>query len=141
MPSGEESLAAHLGDNLRFFRQSRRLSQRELASRAGVDHSVVGAVERGERAPRVETLVRLAGALAVPVAKLLAGIDWMPDHGESGAFLFTSRVERHRETMRRAAAFRATQTETVDVVKLVREGRDEMARRGRPEHEDDAPPS
>ena len=131
MPSGEESLAEHLGCNLRYFRQGARLSQRELASRAGVDRSVVGAVERGERAPRVETLVRLAGALAIPVAKLFAGIDWMPDHGESGAFLFTSRIERHRETMKRAEAFRATQTETVDAVKLVHEGREELERRGR----------
>jgi transcriptional regulator with XRE-family HTH domain len=131
MPSGEESLAAHLGCNLRFFREGARLTQHELASRAGVHRSVLGAVERGERAPQVETLVRLAGGVGVPVAKLLAGIAWIPDSGESGAFLFTSRIERHRETMRRAAALRATQTETVDAVKLIREGREELGRRGR----------
>ncbi len=141
MSSNEESLAAHLGDNLRYFRRGARLGRRELASRAGVDRSVVGAVERGERAPRVETLVRLAGALGVPVAKLLAGIVWLPDSGDSGAFLFTSRVERQREALRRAAALRATQTETVDAVELIHEARDELARRGCPEDEDPTPPS
>lgn len=131
MSSGEASLATHLGCNLRFFREGARLTKHKLASRAGVHRTLVGAIERGERVPRVETLVRLAGALGVPIAKLLAGIAWIPDRDKSGAFLFTSRIERHRETMRRAAALRATQTETVDAVKLIRESREEMGRRGR----------
>jgi hypothetical protein len=77
----------------------------------------------------------------MPVAKLLAGIAWIPGSGKPGAFLFTSRVERQREALRRAAALRATQTETVDAVKLIHEARDELARRGCPEGEDRTPPS
>jgi hypothetical protein len=40
------------------------------------------------------------------------------------------RLERHRAAMERAAALRATQTKTFDVVALVREGREEQERRG-----------
>ncbi len=130
MPSGEASLAAHLGHNLRLARRCARLTQRELASRAGVHRSALAALERGERVPRIETALRLAGALEMPLARLLAGIAWVPDGRGSGAFLLASRVERHRETMRQAAALRASQAEAVDVAELIREEREELERRG-----------
>lgn len=39
---------------------------------AGVDRSYVGRIERGIENPTVETLEKLAAALEVPVAELLA---------------------------------------------------------------------
>lgn len=39
--------------------------------------------------------------------------------------------EHFRETLRRAAAFRAKQAKKVDVAALVREGREDLERRGR----------
>jgi len=49
---------------LRYWREQRRLSQRELAERLGVNRTTVARVERGLPADR-ETIRRLAEALAV----------------------------------------------------------------------------
>lgn len=43
-------------------------------------------VERGIRLPRIDTLVKLAGALEVPAADLLQGIDWKPTNPQVGTF-------------------------------------------------------
>lgn len=58
--------------NLRRLRVKRSLSQEALAVDAGVDRSYVGRIERGVENPTVETLDRLAKALEVPTAELLA---------------------------------------------------------------------
>jgi transcriptional regulator with XRE-family HTH domain len=58
--------------NVRRLRVKRALSQEVLAVDAGVDRSYVGRIERGIENPTVETLDRLAGALEVPTAELLA---------------------------------------------------------------------
>jgi transcriptional regulator with XRE-family HTH domain len=58
--------------NLRRLRVKRALSQEALAVDAGVDRSYVGRIERGVENPTVETLDRLAKALAVPAAELLS---------------------------------------------------------------------
>ena len=34
-------------------------------------------VEKGERLPRVDTLIKLASALGVGAAELLEGVDWV----------------------------------------------------------------
>jgi transcriptional regulator with XRE-family HTH domain len=58
--------------NVRKLRVKRGLSQEALAVDAGVDRSYVGRIERGVENPTAETLERLASALDVPVADLLA---------------------------------------------------------------------
>ena len=58
--------------NVRKLRVKRGLSQEALAVDAGVDRSYVGRIERGIENPTAETLERLAAALDVPVAELLA---------------------------------------------------------------------
>lgn len=58
--------------NVRKLRVKRGLSQEALAVDAGVDRSYVGRIERGVENPTAETLERLAAALDVPVADLLA---------------------------------------------------------------------
>ena len=56
-------LASHLGAAIRRHRQLIRLSQEELADRAGLDRTYVSGVERGRRNPTLEVLQRLADAL------------------------------------------------------------------------------
>jgi uncharacterized protein len=50
------------GALLRQARQSARMSQQELAGRAGVTQSVISAYESGHRQPAVPTLARLIQA-------------------------------------------------------------------------------
>lgn len=42
--------------------------------------------KRGERLPRVDTLVKLAGALGVTPCELLEGITWNPGNWSRGEF-------------------------------------------------------
>lgn len=61
-PTGA-SLAPGIAKLLAARRQALGLSQRELAKRAGVNHTVISRVEGGEHAPSPRTLERLADAL------------------------------------------------------------------------------
>lgn len=64
------------GANLRRIRQRRRLSQEALAAKAqGLHRTEISLLERGEREPRLSTVVLLARALEVKVATLLAGTE------------------------------------------------------------------
>jgi len=57
----------HLGDKLRDFRQQRRFSLRELATRADVSASLLSQIENGKANPSVMTLHNIASALEVPL--------------------------------------------------------------------------
>jgi hypothetical protein len=50
--------------------------------------TAVGLPERGERAPRIGTLIRLAGAMTIPPGELVDGIDWVQAPELLGAFTF-----------------------------------------------------
>ena len=57
-----------LGSRLRAVRKERSLTQRELASRAGVSSNAISLIERGEISPSVSTLQNLATALQVQMS-------------------------------------------------------------------------
>lgn len=64
-----------LGANLRYERKRRALSMEALADLAGTYASEISRVERGQRDPRLSTIVRIARALEIPLSDLLRGID------------------------------------------------------------------
>jgi transcriptional regulator with XRE-family HTH domain len=59
------------GQNLKNLRNSKGLSQEELAHRCGVPLSQVGRFERGVRSPTLSTILILARGLAVEPKTLL----------------------------------------------------------------------
>ena len=61
-----------LADNLRDARQRAGMSQEVLAHVAGIDRTYVSALERCRYAATVDVIDRLAGALGVVPASLLA---------------------------------------------------------------------
>jgi transcriptional regulator with XRE-family HTH domain len=62
-----------VSENVRALRISARLSQEELAHRAGLDRTYVSQVERMRRNMTIVVLARIAVALDVTPDKLLAG--------------------------------------------------------------------
>ena len=64
-----------VGENIRFFRNTRGLSQEELAEKVCVSGSYVGYLERGQKSPSLELLERIARVLQVDPAELLASSD------------------------------------------------------------------
>jgi len=63
---------------LRLARAGPKITQEELSERARISVSFLSMIERGERAPHLETLSKIAGALDVPLATLF------DDLGEEG---------------------------------------------------------
>jgi transcriptional regulator with XRE-family HTH domain len=80
-------VSQRFGENLRRGRRREGLSQEQLAMPASLHRTEVGRLEAGERVCRIDTLIRLAGAMAIPPGELLDGIDWAPGPETSGTFV------------------------------------------------------
>lgn len=64
-----------LGSRIRKLRTALFLSQEELADRAGLHRTYVGAVERGERNISLDNILAIAKALKVSASELLRGVE------------------------------------------------------------------
>jgi transcriptional regulator with XRE-family HTH domain len=98
---GDVNVVKEVGKKIRLLRTSRvgpRMTQEELADKAEISVSFLSMIERGERAPHLETLAKLAGALQVPITELFS-FDSDPDKLEA---LYRPLVEFcRRQTMTR----------------------------------------
>ena len=70
--SPEPPAAAHMARNLVSLRHTRSLTQEGLAKAAAVPRSTIANLESGEGNPSLAVLVKVAGALGVPIDELLA---------------------------------------------------------------------
>ena len=66
-------LLTRFANNVRRLRSKKHLSQKALADKVGISVSYVSMLERGQRSPPLETVEKMAKALAVPPAQLLGG--------------------------------------------------------------------
>lgn len=69
----KDAVAKQFGANLLRIRRRANVSQEEVGLRTGLHRTAVGLLERGERVPRIDTVVKLAFAFEVPVAELVIG--------------------------------------------------------------------
>lgn len=65
-------LSAHFGAAVRRHRELIRISQEELANRAGLDRTYVSAIERERRNPTLKVLQQLSDALGADLDVLFA---------------------------------------------------------------------
>ncbi|MFH1228251.1 MAG: helix-turn-helix transcriptional regulator [Planctomycetota bacterium] len=72
-----------LGRRIRAIRKEMKLKRAEFARLVGMSMEAIGLIERGEVAPRIDTLHKIAVSLNIPLAKLL-------DLGKDIAPKFTS---------------------------------------------------
>ena len=72
MKAPPSQLRRIVADNVRRLRQGRAMSQEGLAAEAGLHRTYVGAIERAERNLSLDNIERLADALKVAPAALLA---------------------------------------------------------------------
>ena len=63
-----------IGRNIRKFRLMRNLRQEDLAEMAGLSINYVGALERGEKIPSLETFIVLLNALEVSSDMVLSSL-------------------------------------------------------------------
>lgn len=64
-------LRGRVGARLKQLRQARRLTQEQLAERAGLSYKFIGEVERGRGNPTLTTLAAMSEALGVGLGDLL----------------------------------------------------------------------
>ena len=76
------------GANLAHHRRRAGLTQEDLAYLAALHRTAVGQLERGERIPRADTLLKLGTSLGVDPGRLLDGIVWTPPRLDRGGFGF-----------------------------------------------------
>lgn len=66
----DDTIQKRFGERIRTLRQLRKLSQEELAFRAGIHRTYLGGIERGERNPALRNINALAEALSVSLSEL-----------------------------------------------------------------------
>jgi transcriptional regulator with XRE-family HTH domain len=82
-------VAQRFAENLSHYREQAGLTQEELASRAEIHRTQIGALLSGKQLPRLDTIVKLAGALGITPADLVDGITWEPAD-QRGKFKFSA---------------------------------------------------
>lgn len=63
-----------IGKRIRARRRGLGMSQEALAERAGLHYTYIGQIERGEKNPSIETMLKLCGALDTTIEKLFEKI-------------------------------------------------------------------
>lgn len=66
-----DDIRAKFGLHLRKIREERKLTQEQLADKAGMHFTYIGQIERGVRNPSLVNLHKLAKALKVSAGQLL----------------------------------------------------------------------
>lgn len=98
-----DSLLPHVGTRLRELRQQARLTQEEVAERAGVTGKYISEIERGQRDPKISTLAAIsADGLGISLPDFLSGGDVRPAK-RPGEGRFPSDVERIAKRLSRLA--------------------------------------
>jgi transcriptional regulator with XRE-family HTH domain len=70
-PSLREIAIGHLMESLREERLRQKLSLSEVATRARLSHAMVMRVEKRERLPTIDTLLRITDALHIELGPLI----------------------------------------------------------------------
>ncbi|RTY85531.1 helix-turn-helix domain-containing protein [Flavobacterium sp. RSP15] len=71
MEISEETFITNLGTHLRQLRESKNLSQQDLANDCSIPKVQIGRIERAEINTTVRTLVKIANALQIEPKELL----------------------------------------------------------------------
>ncbi len=63
-----------IGGNIRRYRVAKKLRQEDLAELTGLSINYVGAIERGEKIPALETLIDILNALDISADMVLCDV-------------------------------------------------------------------
>jgi transcriptional regulator with XRE-family HTH domain len=69
-----QSPQASFAANVRRIRERQELTQEQLGWASGIHQTAIARIERGERKPTLDTILKLARGLDVPPAELFDGI-------------------------------------------------------------------
>ncbi len=98
-----------IGRLISTARKAAKMSQSELADKAGTDQSYISRIENGEKAPNLEVLVSIANVLGTGVDNLL-GRNLSEQNHEAISpveMIFADCTSKERETLTRLMLFLA----------------------------------
>ncbi len=83
-----ESVAKAFGNQLAAARNQAKLTQEALGQLSSVHRTEISQLELGRHIPRLDTVVKLAGALKIEPSELIGDVRWSPSPVEpsSGGF-------------------------------------------------------
>ncbi|MBB6454628.1 transcriptional regulator with XRE-family HTH domain [Salirhabdus euzebyi] len=67
----EKQLSKIIGERIRMMRKAKRLSQEELAHKAGLHPTYIGQLERGEKNATIESVSKVANGLQVNLEEIV----------------------------------------------------------------------
>lgn len=67
-----KDISIDFGKQLRNLRHSKKMSQEELAFKAGISAAHLGQIERAEKNPTLETVGKLSDALSISLAEMFS---------------------------------------------------------------------
>ena len=70
-PDNNDKISKKIGIKIKLIRTKQGISQEELGFRAGVNKNSIGAIERGESSPTIDTLDLIANALEISLVDLV----------------------------------------------------------------------
>ncbi|MGI8723498.1 MAG: helix-turn-helix domain-containing protein [Geodermatophilaceae bacterium] len=74
-PGIDHALGLHIAERIRDYRQQLGMTGSQLAIASGLSKGMLSKLENGQVSPSLATLVRLSGALQVPVTAFFRGLD------------------------------------------------------------------
>jgi len=74
MRKTEKPFFKNLGKRIRELRRAQLLTQEELAERADLHPTFIGAIERGEKNSSIQSLLRIADGLGLEIKDLFAPV-------------------------------------------------------------------
>lgn len=86
MPAAVPEPTRQFASNVQRTMTEKGLTAAEVADLAELSLNHLNLILRGRRMVQLDTLVKLAGALAVPPERLLEGIEWVSDGRGGGEF-------------------------------------------------------
>jgi transcriptional regulator with XRE-family HTH domain len=86
--SDRQIVLKRVAANLRSARRRLGIGQETLGILAGLHRTEIGMLENAERIPRIDSVVKLATVLGIPVDQIVDGLTWEPSRrlGEPGRF-------------------------------------------------------
>jgi len=92
----EGDLAQRFGRNLWRCRRQGGMSQAELARLIDLHPVEISLLERGQRLPRLDTILKAAAGVEETPCALFAGLHGQPGYTVEGKFWIDDGSERHR---------------------------------------------
>ncbi len=68
-----------IGENIKRIRKVKNLTQKQLGERCGIQESNIRKYELGGANPKLETQIKIAAALGVPVSQLNDSLGWLKE--------------------------------------------------------------